>query len=133
MTESNEQDQLNAVRTEIDAIDVQLLELLNARADCAERVAVIKGQASGDAQSTVFYRPEREAQIFDRLRGLNKGPLDNERIERLFREIISSCLALEMPLSVAYLGPAGTYTESCLLYTSPSPRDKRQSRMPSSA
>ena len=110
-----EQDGLNEVRTEIDAIDVQLLELLNARADCAERVAVIKGQASADEATTVFYRPEREAQIFDRLRSLNKGPLSGELVERLFREIISSCLALEMPLAIAYLGPAGTYTETAAI------------------
>ena len=112
---SAEKEALNAVREEIDAIDKQLLQLLNARADCAERVAVIKGRASAADETTVFYRPEREAQIFDRLRAMNEGPLSGELVERLFREIISSCLALEMPLAIAYLGPAGTYTESAAI------------------
>jgi len=107
-------DQLEDVRKDIDAIDVQLLELLNQRAECAERVAVIKARESSDAPP-VFYRPEREARIFDRLRELNTGPLENDTVERLFREVISGCLALEVPLSIAYLGPTGTYTESAAI------------------
>ncbi len=107
-------DQLEDVRKDIDAIDVQLLELLNQRAKCAERVAEIKARSSSD-DTPVFYRPEREAQIFDRLRELNAGPLENDTVERLFREVISGCLALEVPLSIAYLGPTGTYTESAAI------------------
>ncbi len=102
------------VRTAIDAIDLQLLDLLNQRARCAERVAAIKSRDATDAPP-VFYRPEREAQIFDRLRELNRGPLANDTVERLFREVISGCLALEVPLSIAYLGPTGTYTESAAI------------------
>ena len=65
-------DNLNEVREAIDAIDVQLLDLFNQRARCAERVAEIKLRDSSDAQP-VYYRPEREAQIFDRLRDINEG------------------------------------------------------------
>ncbi len=105
---------LEDVRDAIDAIDAQLLVLLNRRAQCAKQVADIKAQGSPTA-NPVFYRPEREAQIFDRLRKLNAGPLGNEAIELLFREVISSCLALEMPLTIAYLGPTGTYTEAAAI------------------
>ena len=103
------------VREAIDAIDVQLLELFNRRALCAERVAEIKSREVTGNDEPVFYRPEREAQIFDRLRALNSGPLAHDTVERLFREVISGCLALEVPLSIAYLGPTGTYTESAAI------------------
>ena len=114
LDEIDELENLTDVRGAIDAIDVQLLGLLNQRAKCAERVAVIKSRDASD-DTPVFYRPEREAQIFDRLRALNTGPLENETVERLFREVISGCLALEVPLSIAYLGPTGTYTESAAI------------------
>ena len=105
---------LSEVRVAIDAIDVQLLKLLNERAKCAEQVAEIKSR-DASAAGPVFYRPEREAQIFDRLREINTGPLANDTVERLFREVISGCLALEVPLAIAYLGPTGTYTESAAI------------------
>ena len=102
---------LRGVRERIDAIDRQLHRLLNERAACAREVADIKA-AAGSAEATVYYRPEREAQILDRLRAENEGPLSDAHIERLFREIISCCLSLEQPLTIAYLGPTGTYTEA---------------------
>jgi len=101
---------LGDIRVRIDAIDDQMLTLLNARAQCAEEVAEIKMQAE-----PVFYRPEREAQILNRLKKTNPGPLADENVTRLFREIISCCLALEQPLSIAFLGPPGTYTEAAAI------------------
>ena len=105
---SNEE--LRDLRESIDAIDRQLRKLLNERAACAEAVASLKARV--DAGAPVYYRPEREAEILARLREENEGPLSDAHIERLFREIISCCLSLEQPLTIACLGPAGTYTEA---------------------
>ena len=100
---------LAVVRGEIDAIDAQLLELLNRRARCAQQVGQIKS-ALGDAG--FIYRPEREAQVLRRIQEINPGPLSDETTTWFFREVMSACLALEQPLSVAFLGPLGTFSES---------------------
>ena len=105
---------LEAVRDRIDAIDQDLTRLLNERAACALRVGEIK-QADPSGEPPVFYRPEREAQILARIQADNPGPLTDEDLARLFREVISCCLNLEQPLTIAYLGPAGTYTESAAI------------------
>jgi len=102
---------LDSVRERIDSIDRDLQRLLNERAACALAVARIKHAEPGD-QPPVFYRPEREAQILARIKQENTGPLSDEDLARLFREIISCCLNLEQPLTIAYLGPPGTYTEA---------------------
>ena len=116
------------VREQIDAIDQQIQDLLSQRANCALSVAAIKqaennkaAESSGkegvmpDSASqpkVVFYRPEREAQILRRVAERNQGPLSNELVQKIFREIISASLALEEPMQVGYLGPQGTYSES---------------------
>lgn len=97
-------DPLNPYRAKIDAVDDTLLRLLNERAALAREIGRLK---NGSA-----YRPEREAQILRRMREQNPGPLSPEAISKVFREIISACLALEKSLSVAYLGPPGTFSES---------------------
>jgi len=97
------------IRDSIDSIDDQMLELLSKRANCAEKVAEIKRE-SGE-KDLWFYRPEREAQILNRMSADNKGPLANERITAIYREVISSCLALEQSIKVAYLGPKGTFSQ----------------------
>jgi chorismate mutase / prephenate dehydratase len=104
MTLSAELDQL---RQRIDQIDSELLDLLNQRARCAEQVAAVKRNQDDSS----FYRPEREAGILRHVREQNTGPLPDEAVVRLFREIMSECLALEQPLQVAYLGPEGTFTQ----------------------
>ncbi len=101
--------ELSAVRSEIDAIDAQLLELLNRRAGCAQTVGEIKA-AHGEAG--FIYRPEREAQVLRRIQELNHGPLPDESVAWFFREVMSACLSLERPLGVAFLGPLGTFSES---------------------
>lgn len=106
--------QLAAIRNRIDAIDHELQRLLSERAECALQVAGIKSVLSGEA-APVFYRPEREAQILSRIKKENSGPLAAEEMARLFREIISCCLALEQPLTIAFLGPEGTYTEEAAI------------------
>src|SRR5580693_3876108 len=103
---------LDAVRTRIDAIDEQLHRLLNDRARLAQQVGISK-TSSG---STVdFYRPEREAQVLRLVKERNQGPLRTEDLLRLFREIMSACLAQQEPLKVAFLGPEGTFTQTAVL------------------
>ncbi len=101
-------DPLADVRVAIDRIDKTILELLGERARCAERVAEIK--LASDA-SAVFYRPEREAQILARIAKNNPGPLPDRSVQAIYKEIISSCLALEEILQVACLGPAGGFND----------------------
>jgi chorismate mutase / prephenate dehydratase len=103
---------LAAVRQRIDAIDEQLHALLNERARHAQQVGISK-HASG--HTVDFYRPEREAEVLRMALARNKGPLRDEEILRLFREIMSACLAQQEPLKVAFLGPEGTFTQQAVL------------------
>ncbi|MGB0848856.1 MAG: prephenate dehydratase [Thiolinea sp.] len=103
---------LSALRKQIDALDEQILVLLNKRAECAEQVAHVKLAEDPNAK---FYRPEREAWILNRMREMNSGPLRNEQITQIYREIIASCLGLEESLCIAYLGPEGTFTQEATL------------------
>lgn len=98
-------DKLLELRNQIDALDDQLLELLNRRGALAQAVGHAKNGAP-------IYRPEREAQVVRRLQEANTGPLPKESVERLFKEIMSACRSLEQPMTVAYLGPEGTFSES---------------------
>ena len=104
-------EKLGDLREGIDAIDEQIQSLLNRRAELAREVAEVK---TGNGES-VFYRPEREAEILRRVGERNTGPLPDEEVIRLFREIMSACLALEKPMTIAYLGPAGTFTQAAAL------------------
>lgn len=109
-------DELTGLRESIDNIDDQLVKLISERAACASEVAAIKKNSDADSDSdTVFYRPEREAQILRRIMDQNNGPLDDEEMARLFREVMSACLALEEATKVAYLGPEGTFTQAAAL------------------
>lgn len=107
---STEQEQLLALRDKIDNIDSQIGDLISRRAECAQEVAVVKRQYGGGVEP-LFYRPEREAQVLRNAMARNNGPLVDEEYARLFREIMSACLALEQPINVAYLGPEGTFTQ----------------------
>jgi len=102
----SEQDKLLGIRDKIDAIDKQIQTLINQRAECAQQVADIKIKAG---ETEHFYRPEREAQVLMEIKKRNEGPLGDDAMAHLFREIMSSCLALERPIKVSFLGPAGTY------------------------
>ena len=101
---------LAALRERIDAIDRDMLALLNRRAQVALEVGVIKKR-----EGSVVFRPEREAQVIDGLKALNAGPLANDSVAPIWREIMSACRALETPTRVAYLGPAGTFSEEAAL------------------
>ncbi len=107
-------DKLLQLRHRIDALDSEILRRLNERAKCAEEVALAKKASSSKGEAVCFYRPEREAQVLTRMQEENTGPLRDEQITKIFRNIISSCLALEECLRVAYLGPEGTFTQSAV-------------------
>ena len=100
-------DPLKALRTQIDDVDSELLRLFNERAKLAQSVGEVKGSA-------VVYRPEREAQVLRRLIETNPGPLPDKAVVHLFTEVISACRAQEEMLSVACLGPRGTFSEEAL-------------------
>ena len=102
---------LGGVRAAIDALDRQLQQLISARARIAQQVGASK-RAAGTAE---FYRPEREAEVLRRVVERNDGPLTNEEMVRLFREIMSACLAQQEPLKIAFLGPEGTFTQQAVL------------------
>jgi chorismate mutase/prephenate dehydratase len=106
------QNGLEAIRARIDEIDSQLVELLSRRAATVAEVAHVK-RAEGESNN--FYRPEREARILRHVMESNPGPLSDEEMGRLFREIISACLALEQDINIAYLGPEGTFTHDAAL------------------
>ncbi len=108
--EQEQEKELLKLRDKIDAIDQQMHQLLNQRADCAQQVAQVKEKYQG-VTDAVFYRPEREAQVLRKVMERNKGPLEDKAVARLFREVMSVCLAHEKPLQVAYLGPAGAFAQ----------------------
>ncbi|HEY2629586.1 MAG TPA: prephenate dehydratase [Usitatibacter sp.] len=103
----SEPSELDRLRASIDKIDDAILEALSERAKLARAIGTMKvGQA---------YRPEREAQVLTRIKERNPGPLSGETVAMFFREIMSACLALERPITVAYLGPKGTFSERAAL------------------
>jgi len=106
---SKKKDPLANIRKRIDEIDKSIQSLVSERASCAAEVAKVK-QAQGETGH--FYRPEREAQVLRAVMERNSGPLTNESVAGIFREIMAACLAHEKPLKVAFLGPEGTYSHA---------------------
>jgi chorismate mutase / prephenate dehydratase len=100
-------DSLKALRARIDAIDDSMLKLLSERAQIAQEVGRTK-------RGEKIYRPEREAEIIRRLRQANPGPLSGDSVERLIREVMSACRALEQDIRVSYLGPQGTFSQAAV-------------------
>lgn len=103
---------LDELRVEIDALDKQIQSLIGARAQLASEVAEVKKAAK---DQSVFYRPEREAQVLRAIIERNDNLLKDKDMAHIFREIMSACLALEQPLNIAYLGPEGTFTQEAAL------------------
>jgi len=102
---------LLAVRAQIDGIDREIQNLIAERALFAHQVGKAKGKL---AAAVEYYRPEREAQVLRRVVDRNDGPLSDEVLVRLFREIMSACLAQQEPLKVGYLGPEGTFSQQAV-------------------
>jgi chorismate mutase / prephenate dehydratase len=100
-------DELFSLRNRIDAVDDQVLRLLNERARLAQKI--------GHLKNGIVYKPEREAQVVRRMQSGNPGPLPAESISVIFKEIMSACRALEQPLTIAYLGPQGTFSEAAAI------------------
>src|SRR5438105_3296132 len=103
---------LGEARGRIDAVDEKIQALINERARLAQQVGISK---TSGARTVDFYRPEREAQVLRQAQARNTGPLRDAEILRLFREIMSACLAQQEPLKVAFLGPEGTFTQTAVL------------------
>ena len=121
MNENLQQDspKLIELRKRIDSCDQQIIRLIQERVSVASEIA--KAKVEVDEQAS-FYRPEREAQVLRRVRERNQvlrdeinGLVSDDDIVRLMREIMSISLAAEMPMTVAYLGPEGTYTQGAVL------------------
>ena len=102
---------LGSIRERIDEVDRKIQELINERARFAQQVGVSKSDLSSAVD---YYRPEREAEVLRALLERNEGPLRDEEMLRLFREIMSACLAQQDPLKIAYLGPEGTFTQTAV-------------------
>lgn len=96
---------LHELRKEIDQIDEQVVGLLNRRAEIAQEIGRHKARTRSH-----YFTPEREQTVYKRLAALNRGPLPASALRAIYREIISAAIALEKPLTVAYLGPAGTFS-----------------------
>ena len=101
-------EKLKQLREQIDRLDDELLKLVNQRAELARQIGRLKEDGN-------VLRPEREAQVLQRVQKNNNGPLSNDAVAQLFTEVMSQCRALEAPLMVAYLGPEGTFTEAAAL------------------
>ena len=106
---SGSDDELRRHRDAIDAIDAEILERLSRRARHAHAIGELK---AGDG--TPAYRPEREAQVLSSLARDNPGPLPDEAVAAVFRQIMSACRALERRLAIAYLGPPGTFSHAAV-------------------
>jgi chorismate mutase/prephenate dehydratase len=106
------EEKLKQIRQRIDELDETIQTLINERAACAKEVAEVKLDVVDKAD---FYRPEREAEVLRNILARNTGPLSNEEMARLFREIMSACLALEQRMNIAFLGPEGTFTQAAAL------------------
>ena len=105
---------LEPLRNRIDEIDSEILSLVNERAETALAVGKLKEEYSDPDETVSYYRPEREAQILRKLEQDNNGPLAFTNVMPIFKEIISACLNIEKRISVAYLGPEGTFTEAAV-------------------
>ena len=115
---------IKPIRQKIDAIDHQILKLIQKRGSLAQKIGDLKSLINSNAS---FYKPNREAEILRNISKLNEGPISEKKIHYIFKEIISSCLALEEELTIAYLGPEGTHSEGAVIQhfgssTSRSPR-----------
>ncbi|MFQ5957433.1 MAG: prephenate dehydratase [Candidatus Brocadiales bacterium] len=96
---------LESLRKQIDDLDTRIVRLLNDRARIAQQIGEVKREASEEV-----YHPNREQQVFERVTSENKGPLPNDTLAAIYRELMAGSRALERPLKVSYLGPVGTFS-----------------------
>lgn len=103
-------DPLQPIREQIDSHDRQIVELLNSRLALAAEIGKLKRSSGGQ-----IYVAEREDAVFRKVCSLNNGPIKNEALRAIYREIMSAAIALEKPLLIAYLGPEATYTHAAAI------------------
>ena len=103
---------LDEIRADIDSVDAELVRLLSRRTELATEVGAIKRQ-----DGKPFFTPERERAVYEKLSAINPGPLLPKQLKAIYREIISAAIAAEKPLSIAYWGPPGTFTNMAALQT----------------
>jgi len=102
---------ISDVRKRIDEVDRKIQALISERARFAQQIGISKGKM---AEAVDYYRPEREAEVLRSVLERNDGPLRDEEMLRLFREIMSACLAQQEPLKIGFLGPEGTFTQAAV-------------------
>ena len=105
-----EKPELESLRDEIDQIDEQVVSLLNKRVRAAAEIGKIKHEMGVDP-----YDPSREEQVFEKIEGLNEGSVPNDSLRAIYREVISSSIALEKDLTIGYLGPEATFTHQAAM------------------
>jgi len=103
-------DPLQPIREQIDVHDREIVRLLNDRLTLACEIGRLKRNAGGQ-----IYVPEREDAVLRKVAALNQGPIKNEALQAIYREIMSAAIALEKPLQIAYLGPEATYTHAAAI------------------
>ncbi|MDY6821420.1 MAG: prephenate dehydratase [Deferribacterota bacterium] len=96
---------INTLRGKIDELDTKILELINERANYAKKIGELK-----EDNNLPIFAPEREYEIYNKIKKLNNGPLEDRYLINIYREIISACRSAQNKLRVAYLGPPGTFT-----------------------
>jgi chorismate mutase/prephenate dehydratase len=101
---------LTPIREKIDALDRQMVELLNQRLSLAAEIGKLKRGAGGQ-----IYVAEREDAVFRKVTALNQGPIKDDALRAIYREIMSAAIALEQPLLIAYLGPEATNSHQAAL------------------
>ena len=97
-------------RKAIDKLDAQIVRLLNERTRHVLAIGGIKLKAGEE-----IYAPHRERAVFERICGLNEGPMTGEQLRAVYREIMSSALALEKTMTIAYFGPEATFTHQAAI------------------
>src|ERR1017187_6208805 len=102
--------ELGPIREKIDALDKRLLEVVNRRLALASEIGKIKRKMGGE-----IYVPEREDAVIRKVTGQNEGPIKNEALRAIYREIMSAAIALEKPLLVAFLGPEASNTHAAAM------------------
>ncbi len=108
---SDYKNKLEQIRKKIDHIDNQFLDLLNQRSQLACQVAEIKKKQ----HTPIYYRPEREAQVLRDIVARNQSAIPDREVTRIFRDIMTACLALQKELTIGYLGPAGTFSHQAAI------------------
>ena len=98
-------EELSKLRNEIDRIDKQIVELLNKRGKTALKIGQVKS-----SNNKTYYNPARESEVYKNIIGRNEGPLKDEHLQNIFREIISACISVQSGIRISYFGPEGTFT-----------------------